>query len=236
MRTHAFGLVAAVAACCLALGASAPLTQSLPPSQPTKPAGHPTPGQPPAGHGQIPAGHTMQPKVEEAVELSDTWPRGKTEDVQSVDAIINAYYATVSGAKGQARDWDRLRSLMLPETKMFSTRIAGTRPIPIVLTVDQYIATNRDYFEHGGYYEREANRKVDAYGNIAQVFSTYESRRNINEPQPYARGINSFQLVNDGERWWIASILWDGETPAHPIPADLAGTPAVPAAPAAPAK
>ena len=24
----------------------------------------------------------------------------------------------------------------------------------------------RDYFEHGGYYEREANRKVDAYGNI----------------------------------------------------------------------
>ena len=33
------------------------------------------------------------------------------------------------------------------------------------------------------------------------------------------RGINSIQLVNDGKRWWIASVVWDTEQPDNPIPA-----------------
>ena len=42
------------------------------------------------------------------------------------------------------------------------------------------------------------------------------------------RGINSIQLVRDGKRWWIASVVWDTERPDNPIPADYqkAGVPA----------
>jgi hypothetical protein len=58
------------------------------------------------------------------------------------------------------------------------------------------------------------------FGNIAQVFSSYESRHSVNDP-PFARGINSFQLVYDGTRWWIVSILWDEETPTNPIPPEF---------------
>ena len=32
------------------------------------------------------------------------------------------------------------------------------------------------------------------------------------------RGINSFQLLNDGKRWWVVTIFWLGETPDNPIP------------------
>jgi hypothetical protein len=32
------------------------------------------------------------------------------------------------------------------------------------------------------------------------------------------RGINSFQLFNDGERWWVLSVYWQHETAEHPIP------------------
>jgi hypothetical protein len=32
------------------------------------------------------------------------------------------------------------------------------------------------------------------------------------------RGINSIQLLNDGKRWWIMTIYWQGETPETPLP------------------
>jgi hypothetical protein len=239
MKISLIALLAS-SALCVALGASQGTPPASPP--PALPAGHPATGQQPplpAGHPatgqqqpQLPQGHPATPGNEPPMELSPDWPIGKPEDVKSVDAIIAAYYATVSGAKGEARDWNRLRSLMLPEAKMFSSRIAGDRPIPIVLTIDQYIDTNRKYFERGGYFEKEVHHKVDTFGNIAQVFSTYESRRAAEAPEPYSRGLNSFQLINDGERWWIVSVLWTSETPDHPIPVELLGTPPALAAPA----
>lgn len=59
---------------------------------------------------------------------------------------------------------------------------------------------------------------MEHFGHIAHVFSTYESRRAVDDPKPFARGINSFQLINDGKRWWVITILWEGERPDNPIP------------------
>jgi hypothetical protein len=50
------------------------------------------------------------------------------------------------------------------------------------------------------------------------AFSTYDSKR-IPDGEPFARGINSFQLYGDGTRWWIVTIFWDAEAPDKPIPA-----------------
>ncbi|MFT7665504.1 MAG: hypothetical protein ACI87A_003742, partial [Planctomycetota bacterium] len=61
-------------------------------------------------------------------------------------------------------------------------------------------------------------RKVEQFGHIAHVFSTYES---VAEPggEPFDRGINSFQLMRDENRWWVITIYWDRESEANPIPA-----------------
>jgi hypothetical protein len=32
------------------------------------------------------------------------------------------------------------------------------------------------------------------------------------------RGINSFQLFNDGKRWWILSVYWQHESAEYAIP------------------
>jgi hypothetical protein len=40
----------------------------------------------------------------------------------------------------------------------------------------------------------------------------------LNDPKPFARGINSFQLIHDGKRWWVLTIFWEGERPDNPIP------------------
>ncbi len=74
--------------------------------------------------------------------------------------------------------------------------------------------------EASGFFEREISRKTEAYGNIMHVFSTYESRRTADlSEKPFARGINSIQLLKDGNRWWVVSIFWDAERPGTEIPA-----------------
>jgi hypothetical protein len=61
-------------------------------------------------------------------------------------------------------------------------------------------------------------RRVEIYGNIAQVFSAYEGKKKLTDEKPFLRGINSFQLMNDGKRWWVITIFWQQETPDNPIP------------------
>jgi hypothetical protein len=55
---------------------------------------------------------------------------------------------------------------------------------------------------------------------MTQVFSTYESYRSEADEEPFARGINSIQLLNDGSRWWIINIYWTAESKNNPIPVE----------------
>src|SRR6266851_450256 len=73
------------------------------------------------------------------------WPIAKPDDVKSPEAILNAVYSVISGGKGQARDWDRMRSLFVPDARLIPAVTApaandGTaRSDAIMLTVDGYI-------------------------------------------------------------------------------------------------
>jgi len=141
-------------------------------------------------------------------------------DVATLDAIMKAVYDVISGDAGAPRDWDRFRSLfhkdarLIPTGKNAQTGVVGAR----ALTPDDYVQRASANFAKEGFFEREKARRVDMYGNIAQVFSTYESFHSLTDAKPFMRGINSFQLLNDGKRWWVVTIYWQGETPETPIP------------------
>jgi hypothetical protein len=76
-----------------------------------------------------------------------------------------------------------------------------------------------------GFFEREIARRTDCFGNVCQIFSTYESRLAPGDAKPFERGINAIQLLRDGRRWWIASVAWDAERAESPIPADYLPAP-----------
>jgi len=143
-------------------------------------------------------------------------------DVATIDSIINAAYDGISGPAGKKRDWDRERSLYLPGARLIPTTMeAGTEeidPMPHILDVERYIARVEPFFEKSGFYEKETARRTEEFGQIAHVWSTYESRHNENDPEPFMRGINSIQLFNDGKRWWIVSVYWQQENASAPIP------------------
>ncbi|HEX3558525.1 MAG TPA: hypothetical protein VHU19_04945 [Pyrinomonadaceae bacterium] len=158
-------------------------------------------------------------------------PQPNAADVSSVEGILAAVYDVISGPAGKKRDWDRMRSLFAPGARLIPTspvRPPGTAPdaplngneeyAPHVLDVEGYIARASKFLEEQGFFEREVARRVETYGHVTHVWSTYESRHKAEDPKPFARGINSFQLMYDGKRWWVVTIFWEAETPRTPLP------------------
>jgi len=143
------------------------------------------------------------------------------DDVATIDAIIAAAYDSISGPAGKKRDWDRERSLFIPGARLIPTaKKAGEDDVdlvPQVLDVDAYIARVEAYFQKNGFFEREIARRTEQFGNIAHVWSTYESRHKAGDPEPFMRGVNSIQLSYDGSRWWIVTIYWQHESSEHLI-------------------
>ena len=151
----------------------------------------------------------------------------KPDDVKSMDAILAALYDTISGPAGE-RDWNRLRSLFHAECATDPVRPGGPGPGQAGdqgtrvdgRGVHQEPSEPRSESPRA-FFEREIARRVERFGAVAHVFSTYESRHAANDPQPFVRGINSIQLFFDGTRWWIVTIFWDSERPGQAIPKEL---------------
>lgn len=164
---------------------------------------------------------TPTPTPPPAPVSSPSVPAADPKDVATMDAIVAAVYNVISGPAGQKRNWDRFRSLFVPGARLIPT---GRRPsgevAARVLTPDDYIQRSSALLEQNGFFEREISRRLEKYGNVAHIFSTYESRHKLEDEKPFARGINSIQLMNDGKRWWIVTIFWQNEDEKNPLPAE----------------
>jgi len=141
--------------------------------------------------------------------------------VASLDSTLHALYTVISGEKGEARNWDLFTYLFHPEAKLIPS---GKNDVGVFearfITPEGYIERSGKWLVENGFFEKEIHRVVQTFGNITQVFSTYESYRSEADKTPFMRGINSIQLLNDGERWWIINIYWTQESEENPIPTD----------------
>ena len=145
-------------------------------------------------------------------------PEADPNDVNTIENIIRASYECISGPPGQEPDWKRQHTLFLQDARSIRTGVIAQGRIGYkMMSTEQFISQTHDWLTENGFYETGIHSVVEQFGNIAHVFSTYESRRDPNE-EPFMRGINSFQLFHDGTRWWIMNILWRHESPDLPIP------------------
>ena len=147
-------------------------------------------------------------------------------DGSSVDAIIAALYECVSHGPEYEPNWTRMRNVFIPVGMIVPPR-KSTEDLFTVLNVDGFrehvqraLAAAKEKGEPTSFFEKEVARRLDCFGNVCQAFSTYEARRAPFDQKPFATGINSIQLLNDGQRWWVASITWDTERPNNPIPSE----------------
>ena len=143
-------------------------------------------------------------------------------DVSSIDAVIKALYECVTFTPGKQPDYQRLKSLIHPHGKLTPPSDPSGRRERVV-DIDTFISNSREYviltgLEKKGFHEQEIHRRTEAFGAIAHVFSTYESRYRSTDALPIQRGINSIQLLFDEHRWWVLSIMWDVEREDNPLP------------------
>jgi hypothetical protein len=151
--------------------------------------------------------------------LSAQTPTGaRPADVETPETIVAALYDVISGPAGQARDWDRFRHLFAPGARLMPVAPRKDGSAPAALSPDDYVERTREAFLKNGFFEKEVARKAEAFGNVAHVFSTYETRRAAGDAKPMARGINSIQLMKHAGRWWILTVAWDQEREGNPLP------------------
>jgi hypothetical protein len=141
------------------------------------------------------------------------------EKVQTIDSTIETLYSVISGEKGEDRNWQLFNFLFHPDAKLIPVAnqengLYNARYI----TPEEYIASSGKWLVENGFFEKEIHRTVNSFSNITQVFSTYESFHSEADEVPFMRGINSIQLLNDGQRWWVINIYWMQESKENPIP------------------
>jgi hypothetical protein len=145
-------------------------------------------------------------------------------DVSSPEAVIRAAYESLTRAPGEENDWDRLRSLHLPEARL-APNPAQTGGEARVMTIEEFIDWVDGSVEIGspedlGFVEEGLYLETREYGDVAHLISTYVSRLH-GEEEEIARGINFLTLVRRDGRWWVLSVAWDEESSAGSIPADF---------------
>ncbi|MEG9431030.1 hypothetical protein [Terriglobus sp. ADX1] len=148
------------------------------------------------------------------------WPKANPEDVKSPEAIIQALSDTISGEASKARDWNRFKSLFVPGAgRMMIVRHSKTGPADLtILSTDDYQARagNQTFYEKPIAYEKQS------FGHMTHVYESYAIFHTPTDTTPQTRGVNSWELMNDGTRYWILQVYWDTERPDNPIPAALA--------------
>jgi hypothetical protein len=143
-------------------------------------------------------------------------PRTDSDEFQ-IEATVLAMYNVISGPAGR-HDWDRFKELFAPGARLIDTRIKDGVLTTTVRTPDEFATASQVYLADHGFFEHPVATRTVRFRDMAHVWSTYESRHASADEQPFARGINSIQLVRSGEQWRILTIQWEEEDAAHPLP------------------
>jgi hypothetical protein len=141
------------------------------------------------------------------------------------DGIIAAFYACLDVQKGGQLDSARLTNLFWPGAQLdgvFRTRKDTTRYSNFRIDIPEYLKIIKDVCKTHRFKEWETGRKTIAYGHLMTIYSAYELI-DVDEKNDTTRlrGINTFQLFNDGKRWWITYCSYEEESTAGKIPVEF---------------
>ncbi len=143
-------------------------------------------------------------------------------DVTTLDGIMRAFYEVVNIAPDGPRQWSRDRTLYSPWIRFVATGNSSTTGRTEVQVLDhQQLVEETEPLIKQGFREREIHRSTRSYGHITHIDSTYETEFGLGAKAKKSRGVNSVELYFDGQRWWIASVMWMSEDKDHPIPSEL---------------
>lgn len=175
-----------------------------------------------AGSALVTAVVLATPLAAVGQEKAPDRPRANPEDVASPEAIVAALFEALSGPPDE-RDLDRFRSLFHPEAQGVPTgRPDGEATSVVYSSIEEYTADFQKQNADQPVYERLVHTVTERFGDIAHVWATYETRPSP-DAEPELRGIDSFQLWYDGDRWWVMHVIAHPEREGAPLPERYGG-------------
>lgn len=143
------------------------------------------------------------------------------DDVSTLDGIMKAYYDVVTIKKGEKISHERDSLLHIPGALVGNVVAEKNNRVSLSYnSLKDWHKISDPQVEKTGFYEAEIGRKVEIFGGVYHVWSTYESRYE-SAGKVIDRGINSIELYFDGNRFWIITWVFDAERPGNnPIPAE----------------
>jgi hypothetical protein len=142
-------------------------------------------------------------------------------DDPSIARVLKLLYAVISFEEGDEPNWQGLQEVFSKHARITRVTPEGTDH----MDVSNFVAMTRNLVDVGVYtsfYEFEVARRVDRFGDIAQVWSHYETRRNKSARDALGAGVNSIQLIREDDAWRVLGLLWD-ETTGNATPAPVKG-------------
>ncbi len=133
-----------------------------------------------------------------------------------IDKVTKSLYRLICFPEGDKPDFWELKKIFMPGAKIINNNEG-----PIVLSVTSYIQRIKDMIKKGvlkSYHEKEISSKTDIFGDIAQRFSTYETRLNPEDEEPFQVGIHSIQFIKEFGKWRVVSMIWNNESGQRKIP------------------
>lgn len=178
------------------------------PPQP-RPAAQPLPGQ-----GKSPGSPATSSPVKEVVRADL-----KPEEVGTPEALAASLYAFISGPAGEKRNVERIRALFHPHARIMVSakhpeKGAFLRPIEL----EAFLSFAVPQWDKG-FFEKCTGLVVQKFEGVAQVWSTYEIRRQADGPVEYT-GANALQCAWDGKRWWITHLGFQSMATHPPAPTE----------------
>jgi len=134
----------------------------------------------------------------------------------TIPELLKALDDAVSGPGNKDRTC--LRGLMTPDAKLIPvSKTPEGKWEPQPLPVEDWVARVAKRGDKE-FYERQVKYSTESFGQIAQIWSTFEIRPSP-DGKATARGINAIQAINDGSGWKVTQIVWKDESPDDPVPA-----------------
>ena len=133
---------------------------------------------------------------------------GKSE-IEAVNATIEKLFNAISFEKGTTPSIHEIKHLFINGGLL----INYNEEQPQTFTVEAFVEHFKKLCEERileGLEDREVHHKTKVYDRIAHRYSFYEARVTPTE-DPFAVGVNSIQLIKEGEHWKVSSMIWNDD-------------------------
>ena len=125
--------------------------------------------------------------------------------------------ATLDAAISGPADRDRacMKALLIPEARLMFVSL-GTDGAPTyrIETLDDWLARVKAR-GHSMLEEKQLNCRIERYGNIAQLRSSYTLQT---DRKQVARDINSIEAIKEARGWRVTGIMVQAESATAPLP------------------